>query len=262
MYLNCKTYFSFRYGTYSTQGLVKAAIDKGVTALALTNINSTCDAWDFVKFCGEASIKPLVGVELRNGDLLLYVLLAANNKGFAWINEFLSLHLQEEKPFPVAAEEQPFFDDLWDGFVIYPLGSKDPGQLFPNERIGVLPSELNKLYGIDLKKNADKWVIRQPVTFQDKTHYNVHRLLRAIDKNILLSKLPPETVCHPEEYFVSPDKLLDAFRQHPFIVTNTYKLMDSCNVRIDFHTDKNKKTFSATLEDDRILLAKLASDGF
>ncbi len=37
MYLNCKTYFSFKYGTFSTEDLVKTAVDKGVTALALTN---------------------------------------------------------------------------------------------------------------------------------------------------------------------------------------------------------------------------------
>ena len=90
MYLNCKTYFSFKYGTYSTKELVQAAADNGVTALALTNINSTCDTWDFVQYCREAGIKPLCGAEIRNGDTLLYILLAANNKGLTWINEFLS----------------------------------------------------------------------------------------------------------------------------------------------------------------------------
>src|SRR5437762_11576294 len=42
MYLNCKTYFSFRYGTFATEELVKTAADLGITALGLTNINSTC----------------------------------------------------------------------------------------------------------------------------------------------------------------------------------------------------------------------------
>ena len=39
MYLNCKTWYSFKYGTFSTDQLVKTAVDKGVTALTLTNIN-------------------------------------------------------------------------------------------------------------------------------------------------------------------------------------------------------------------------------
>src|SRR5258708_2470787 len=134
MYLNCKTYFSFRYGTFATKELVKAAAEHGITSLGLTNINSTCDIWDFVQYCQEENINPVTGAEIRNDDQLLYILLAANNKGLAWINEFLSNHLQAEKLFPVTAMEQSFFTDLWDGFVIYPLGTKKPEQLFPNER--------------------------------------------------------------------------------------------------------------------------------
>jgi len=262
MYLNCKTYFSFRYGTFSSKELVKTAVDNGVTATALTNINSTCDIWDFVKYCREEGIKPITGAEVRNDGQLVYILIAANNRGLLWINEFLSQHLQADKPFPIKALEEPFFTDTWDGFVIYPLGSKEPGQLFGNEKIGVLPSEVNKLFSIDLKTTADKWIIRQPVTFQNKTYFNVHRLLRAIDKNVLLSKLSKADECSPDEYFVPPSTLLDAFRQYPFIVTNTYKLMDSCSIEMDFKTDKNKKIFSSTKEDDRILLQKLTADGF
>ncbi len=262
MYLNCKTYFSFRYGTFATEELVKAATQIGVTAMALTNINSTCDIWDFVQFCRQQAIKPIAGAEIRNDGQLLYILIAADNKGLYWINELLSTHLQNGKPFPEQAKEQPFFTDPKDGYVIYPLGTKAPEQLFINERIGVLPSEVNKLFSIDLKITADKWIIRQPVSFQNKTYYNVHRLLRAIDKNVLLSKLSTADYCSADEYFMPPDKLLDAFRQYPFIVTNTYKLMDNCSIEMDFKTDKNKKIFSSTKEDDRILLKKLTADGF
>jgi len=99
MYLG-KTYFSFKYGTYSTKQLVSEGVEAGATALALTNINSTCDAWDFVQYCREEGIKPILGVEIRNGNSLLYILLAANNNGFRWINEFLSEHLLEKKDFP------------------------------------------------------------------------------------------------------------------------------------------------------------------
>ena len=52
MYLNCKTNFSFRYGTFSTGDLVKKVVDLGITSLTLTNINSTCDDWEFVRIAG------------------------------------------------------------------------------------------------------------------------------------------------------------------------------------------------------------------
>src|SRR5687768_16607484 len=100
MYLNCRTYFSLRYGTYSTEELVNSAAEHNIHVLALTNINCTCDTWDFVKFCKEKNIKPVGGVEIRNEDTLLYLVIARKNKGFTCINEFLSYHLQHKKNFP------------------------------------------------------------------------------------------------------------------------------------------------------------------
>lgn len=108
MYLNCKTYFSFKYGTFSPAELVETAVELGVTSLALTNINFTGDTWEFVKCCREKKLKPIVGVECRNGDRLCYILLAANNKGYAWINRFLTTHLIAGKEFPEPSEEQTF----------------------------------------------------------------------------------------------------------------------------------------------------------
>jgi DNA polymerase III alpha subunit len=262
MYLNCKTYYSFRYGTYSTEQLVTAAIEKGIQSLALTNINSTCDTWEFVKLCNQNGIKPIAGAEIRNEDQLLYILIAANNKGLARIHEFLSEHLMEKKPFPGTGLSYTIFNDPQDGFIIYPFGSKLPGELAINEKTGVLPWEVNKLMSVDWKDHKDKFVIRQPVTFQNKTYFNLHRLLRSIGKNCLLSKLPVESQASEKETFPDPAFLLRAFSQYPFIVMNTYKLMDACNVSIDFHTDKNKTSYSAGKEDDRVLLSKLAHDGF
>jgi DNA polymerase III alpha subunit len=39
-------------------------------------------------------------------------------------------------------------------------------------------------------------------------------------------------------------------------------MMDACNVCIDYKADKNMQCYSETKEDDRILLSKLAPDGF
>jgi DNA polymerase-3 subunit alpha len=259
MYLNGRTYFSLRYGTYSTEELVNTAAEHNIHVLALTNINCTCDSWDFVKFCTEKEIKPVVGVEIRNEDTLLYLLIARNNKGFACINEFLSYHLQHKKNFPDHATA--YFQNSPDLYIIYPFDRKAPGDLLPGEYIGILGAELNKLFGTDWKKFEQKLVVRQPVTFQNKLYFNLHRLLRAIDKNTLLSKLPVETQASPDETFISPAALLEQFRQFPAIVTNTYKLLDNCSIEMDFRVDKNKKCFSATAEDDRVLLEKLASEG-
>ncbi|HSK13763.1 MAG TPA: PHP domain-containing protein, partial [Phnomibacter sp.] len=263
MYLNCKTYFSYRYGTLGTEELVTLAAENGANALAITNINNTSDVWDFVDFCGQQGIKPIAGVEVRNtlddtapgSEKLLYLLLARDNYGLLEMNRWLSMHLQGKTPFPA----QPAFSEhVW---IVFPLGVKDPAQLALNELMGIMPAEVNKLYGMPVAKYAHKFVIRHPVTFKNKTYYNLHRLLRAIDQNTLLSKLDPIHTAAPHEVWVPPTRLLEAFQQYPGIVTNTLQVIDSCHISMELHTDKNKKTFSATPEDDRILLEKLALDG-
>ncbi|HVV05254.1 MAG TPA: DNA polymerase III subunit alpha [Puia sp.] len=262
MYLNCKTYFSFRYGTYSTEELVSEGAEKGARAMALTNINTTCDAWDFVQYCREKHIKPVLGAEVRNGHRLLYILLARNNQGFRWINEFISGHMLEKKDFPDVVQGASFFDRPDDGYVIYPLGSRLPQDLLVNEYIGVLPGEVGKLVRWPAGQYGDKLVARVAVTFQNKTYYNVHRLLRAIDKNVLLSRLQAEELAGEDEYFRSAGEIIQAFREHPSLILNTYRLMDSCDITMEFGKDKNKKVFSASKEDDRVLLEKLAREGF
>ncbi len=254
MYLNCKTYFSFHYGTFGTEELVKKASGLGVSQLALTNINNTCDAWDFVDYCRQYQVKPVVGAEIRNGSELCYILLAKNNQGLELINRFISEHLQQNKPFP----RRP---DLSDIFCIYPFGSLPVSELQAHELIGVQMTEVNKLFGLSVQIHAHKYVIRHPVSFQDATHYNLHRLLRAIDKNIILSKQDPTDLAGKNEIFCAPAELFEAFQQYPSVITNTMKLMESCSVEIEFHTDKTKKIFSSSREDDRQLLRKLAFDG-
>ncbi len=255
MYLNCKTYFSYRYGTFSTQDLVTQAVEVGASSLTLTNINNTCDVWNFYEACNENNIKPVLGCEVRNGDHLLYLLLAKNAKGLGLINFFLTNHLQKKELFPPRPEMNK---DVW---VIYPLGSIQPNELGENELIGVQLSEINKLFGIDTANYSTRFVVRHPVTFKNKIHYNLHRLLRAIDHNILLSQQTAEQVAAPTEEFVSPAFIFNAFRNHPHIVTNTLQVIDSCQYDFDFKQSKNKKVFTATENDDCILLEKLAMDG-
>jgi len=258
MHINCKTYYSFRYGTFSTAELVNQAVDKGATSLALTNINNTYDCWEFVKLCREQSVQPIVGTEIRNGDQFLYLLIAKNNEGLKVINDFLSEHLIHEKEFPSSFPES-FSANI---FVIYPLGCRNPEELLPHERLGVKATQLHQLTRFDYRDQEHKMVILQPVSFQNKTYHSLHRLMRSIDKNILLSQLKVDEQATEDEVFYTPANLLAKFKSHPKIVMNTYKLMDECTIEMEFYQDKTKRTYSGSKEDDRILLEKLALDGF
>ncbi|NEU08037.1 DNA polymerase III subunit alpha [Flavihumibacter sp. R14] len=255
MYINCKTYFSYRYGTYSTEALVNEAAELGLRSLALTNINGTPDAWDFVDFCRSKNIKPVLGAEIRNGSKFCYILMAKNDSGLLHINRFISAHNTPGSVFP----ERPEPDD--NVYVIYELGRFAPEALRQNELISVKPVQLNKLLTVPVNRFPDKFVIRHPVTFQNKVHCNLHRLLRAVDMNTLLSTLKPEDTADADEMFISPANLMSLFRDHPSMIARTIQLTEECGISTELHTDKNKKTYTGTAEGDRALLAKLAREG-
>lgn len=69
----------------------------------------------------------------------------------------------------------------------------------PHEFIGVSINELRKLRFSNLRQLTSKLVVLQPVTFRNKRDFNAHRLLRAIDNNMLLSKLSPEEQAEIDE---------------------------------------------------------------
>lgn len=254
MYLNCKTWYSYRYGTFGTRELVQAGAKAGATVLALTNINNTSDIWDFVDYCREAQIHPVVGVEIRNEATFCYLLLAKNNQGFLAINNFLSGHLMQKTSFP----ERPIPDE--NVLVVYSWSGYKPQRPLSNEYIGIQTTEINKLYAMPPDQQA-KLIVRHPVTVQDKHYHNVHRLLRAIDKNVLLSKQAPSDVCGPQEMFLPPADILQAFRQYPRIVMNTMELLNTCNITMDYKKAKTKTSFTASKEEDRQLLEQLALEG-
>ena len=253
MFLNCKSYFSYRYGVMSTEELVLIGKDRGAQAMAITNINCTADHWPFFAECAKQGIRPVLGVEVRNEDEVLYVVLAKNISGVQSINAFISPFLQAKAAFPVVC---PLQDDV---FVIYPFSRSTSITLGKDDWISIRPAEVNKLFTAALPLH--RCVVLQPVTFHSKHGHNLHRLLRAIDKNIVLSRQEGQHVAGNDEDFVTPAYVLEKFQLYPQIVTNTLRLVESCHYEIDLSTDKNKKTFSASVEDDRILLQKLAIEG-
>lgn len=254
MHLNTHSYYSLRYGTFSVDKLVKAAKDRKVEAMAMTDINNSSGMIDFVKACHEQNIKPIGGIEIRDGDELLFTGIAQDNEGFRELNEYLSaINLEKKEYTPLA----PNFSRV---NVIYPFGKRLTRKLKENEFIGVKPSQVRKLISHSAR-DFRRMVIQQPVTFSDKKNWYLHKNLRAIEHNLLLSHLKPEMYAGQDELFLSPETIRQAFEQYPQIIENTERLMKNCSIDFDYNSVKNKKTFTGSRYDDKILLEKLTYDG-
>ncbi|HQC07692.1 MAG TPA: PHP domain-containing protein, partial [Kaistella chaponensis] len=254
MFLNSHTFHSLRYGTLSVEELVKQAADSGAKSLVLTDINTVTAIYDFKKECEKFGIKPIVGVEIRKENKLLYITIAKNATGIAEINRLLTNHNCDGAELP---QVSPDFQNV---FVIYPL-QNIPENLKENEFIGVRNEELNLLIRPEWQKFLKKMVVLHPITFKTKKEFNLHRILRAIDENTLISKLSEKDCCSPNEVFQSVEMIAEQFRNHPKIIENTNAILEQCSFNFDFKTPKNKIYFTQNKKNDDALLRKFAYDG-
>ncbi len=254
MYLNCHSYHSLRYGTIPLNELVEQATSFGVSAMALTDINTVTGIYDFIKWCKEVNIKPIVGIDFRNKGKQLYIGLAKNRTGIAEMNRLVTKHNFENTLLP---EQAPDFENV---FVIYPFDNV-PDELRENEFIGINAEQLPKLYNYVWKRRINKMVVLQSVTYRTKKEFNLHKILRAIDLNSIGSKLAESDYCKVSEVMIPMDNLMAKFIDFPQIIQNTQTIIAACNFEYDFYTPKNKKHYTTNKHDDIELLTKLAYEG-
>jgi DNA-directed DNA polymerase III PolC len=255
MYLNTHSYYSLRYGMMTVEQLVQNAKAAGYDTVVLTDINNSTGIPELAAECSKAGVRPVAGIEFRNDNELQYIAIARNNKGLQELNSFLSeLNFNGSSvPFPA-----PRFSDA---YTIYPLKKQPARKLFDNERTGIRQQEITRLITMNGSVNRNQMVILQPVTFAGKEDIFIHRSLRAVDNNILLSHLQPWQCAADDEMFTEASHNLMLYEDHKWLVSNTMKLLDDCSLDFDLKGLKNKKIFSASRYDDRLLLEKLAWDG-
>jgi len=258
LYINSHTYYSLRYGTIKPEDLLSLAAENGLKTLALTDINSTSACLDFVRLSEKYNIKPVLGIDFRNGAQQQFIALAQNNHGFQLLNKYLSVFKHDD-----ALKIPDHALQMEHTFIIYPYRPKKNYTLKPNEYIGVRPKDLNKLKFSKQKLQRNKLVILQTVSFRNKKDFNTHRLLRAIDNNTLLSKLHLEEQADETDKMFSREELFSLYKDHPELIKNTEQLLKKCDIHFDFSKSipNNQKTYTNNEVLDFKLLEKLTYNG-
>ncbi|HEX4888397.1 MAG TPA: PHP domain-containing protein, partial [Luteibaculaceae bacterium] len=254
MWLNAHTYYSYSYGTLSIERLLELARQSGNDRVVLTDINST-SAWvNFMRLAPQYGVEPYLGVDFRNGAQKCFVAIAANNEGLYEINQYLTQFLHRRESFP---ERAPQWQHTW---VVYPWESYHHFPLRDFEWIGVSVAQVNKLFSQSASFRK-RCVILQSTTFEHATGFNAHRLLRAIDNNQLLSKLPASELGLPDDRVFDLTELHKRFEAYPELVEQTHRLLNQCKVSIDFDSTKNKKSYTGSLSADVELLRNQCREG-
>lgn len=254
MLLNCHSYYSLRYGTIPIQRLVELGKQYHISTMALTDINNLSGVYEFITACKETAIKPIIGTEIRTEDKLHYILIAKNEEGFSEIGQFLT---DINEGIITVSSIAPDFQNC---FVIYPF-STVVSTLKEWEYIGVQNNQLSLLYAEKWRSLMDKLVVLHTVNHLNEEEYKLHCILRAIDKNTLLSKLTEKDCASPQDSFKSEEQIIAEFKDYPELIENTQRLMSECNYSFSFKVPRNKKHYTEDKVSDLNLLQQLAYEG-
>jgi len=276
MYLNTHTAFSLRYGLMPPRVLLEKLLALGITHCAVTDINSTSASLELLQLAPKYCCKITIGVDFRNRAQQQYILLARSSAGFTAINRHLSEYLHQAKPFASIAPElpetiaiQPFDPKIHrpDKLHQYLNDAEHLEQSGPLNRqecyIGVKPRDLSQLYYLFGDQPPDCFVALHTMSFRGSADFNTHRLLRAIDGNTLLSKLPKSAQGDPQDLLLSPDKLQEQYTLIPLLLKRSQRLLESCHIDLDLHSGrpKNQSTYTNNPRLDTLLLKKLTRIG-
>ncbi len=264
------SHYSLRYGILSPEEVIKHYAEGGHNYALLADVNNTSAQLDFIRMAQKRGIKPLIGVDFRNNAQRCFLAIAKNNKGVREINDLLAHHLHHKTPFELRAPEMKHC------IVLYPYNDHHPAvqaELRENEFINIEVHQLSRFRvkeqvqpddhpAVQAEKHP-KFVALPTMTFRDKADFNTHRLLRAIDNNTLLSKLPPEQQAPESNRYLSKAEMLQLYEGFHGLNARIQGLLNDCQIVFEFGTDKphkNQKTYTDSAEDDEVLIRKLIAE--
>ncbi len=256
MIFHFHSHFSMRYGLISPEEIVQRCESEAISMgfrvpVLLADINTVTGVSNFLRAARDTKhIMPLVGVDIRNGDEPLYILISTSQSSFAEINAFLSDHLMNHKPFPTYP---PTFLSVK---VVYAYKKEGPGNAIAIHA-EVLPQ-------LRLAKNRNfslPMIAWHTVTFRDEIDFETHKLLRCIDHNCLVTKLPISATAAPWQKWAPLRQIFSKFVATPSLISQAQAFCEGCAWDLQWNTPQNKKTFSGNLNQDFRMLRELATQG-
>ena len=235
--LSFHSHFSFRYGVLSISKLIDAILSCGYSDFILTDINSSSGQLSFIRECQKAGVLARVGIDFRHENKKCFVGIAKNEEGVRELNHHLSQYILN---FSYDKLVNYTFSNC---SVIYSIHNF-PRVLKENEWIGVGINDIKEVLKNSVNYPLDRMVAFQSMSFMTKRDYNIHRLLRAIELNILLSKLTNEDVASEINFIRNREEFEGYYQELPFCLKNMYSILSVSKPL--FHDAQPKNTIAYT----------------
>ncbi len=229
VHLHIHSNYSFCRGANRLEEICFALKSHGYTTFALTDLDGLYGMVWAQQAAERAGLRMIVGTELRAGTTRA-VLLVKNQQGYQHLCRLISEKHAQDAP-----------DDAWlvaalrryrEGLVVM---SDSPALLQALRHDGrddlyllcIPGSQRRRLLRLARQLHLPP-VASNDVYFMAPEDYTVHRVLRAIDNNVALSRIPAEELASRSAWLKSPEEMWAAFPDAPEALENTVRIAEMC----------------------------------
>ncbi|SDB94491.1 DNA polymerase-3 subunit alpha [Pelagirhabdus alkalitolerans] len=238
VHLDIKTGYSFMKSTIKIPELIKKAKEDGMESLAITDAKNLHGAIQFYKACKQASIKPIIGIELTVDGFdreQRIIMLAKNNEGYQNLLKLSTKNQKELIPLDFLLSHAnncviilPFHSTQISQFV---HASDDQGlvsfiEQWPDHtKIGVSRFDLDHIDA--LSNYRDHLVAIGRVVMLDNDDYDAYRYLLKMESE-------QTEIDEKRHYLFTQGEAETFFHNYPELIERSKELADECKVTFDF----------------------------
>jgi error-prone DNA polymerase len=227
--------YSFCRGASRIEGLVDAALARGMDALALTDTNGLYGLVWFLQCAAERGLRPIAGAELR-ADGEHAVILARNREGYRTLCRLLTRrHLEPGFSLSRALQaDREHILVLSDQVPLLGALGRQNGteQLYVELNDPVAETALLKF----ARASGIPVVATNDVHFVDPADFPLHRLLRAIDLNTSLSRIPKEELAGEDRWLKPPEVMARRYPHLRQALENSLRIAEACSADLGIGT--------------------------
>jgi len=236
VHLHTHSHYSMMRGTAGLESLCRRVKALGMDTVALTDTNGLYGLVYFLQIAEEQGIRPIVGAEVVTPEERA-VLLARDAEGYSRLCRILTMR-HRDKEFNLSRSLESDAGGLVILSDTIPLlrGLRDKALLFAELSAGRSWRPVLNF----ARKSSILPVATAGAFFLHPEEYHLHRMLRAIDLNTRLSRLPPGEVAPEQAWLKSPEKMHNHFPNVPDALENTWIVAGMCRFRPDFSSTLSK----------------------
>jgi len=222
-HLHIHSHYSLMWGTAPIEALARSLRRMGQTAFPLTDRNGLYGMIEHLRICAEHELKPIVGSELVT-DAEQALCLVKTQQGYRHLCELITL-LRHRPRFRLAQA----LPSRHEGLAVITQNAAIIEALHPDGEvyIDLHPGGVRRALALRQRFQVPLIVTSHAYMISPRAR-PLHLLLRAIDCNAKLSRLPADAVAPEESCLFDADVMARRFAQFPEALQATRELAEAC----------------------------------